>query len=114
MRRICTITLAAISAIAGIAAFGFAQLEFLRFRIPQNNPPPTELVIARWRFSTNGRIGHMGWSPNSRGDLAMVVCFNNDFANFWDWIDNSRRYPLKPVSEAFRMEIKFLIYATTH
>jgi hypothetical protein len=247
MKRIHSMILAAVSAIAGIAALGFAQLEFLRFRIPQNNPPPTELVIARWRFNTNGRIGHMGWShnypdaeihlnqmvsettlmnvdpesyrivdlgspevfnypfayvsepgemdlseselvnlrefidrggfiivddfdgpwqwdqfrrqmyrafperslvplradqeifhtfydiadlsiwgpyvpgedpifygfPNSRGDLAMFVCFNNDFANFWDWIDNGR-YPLKPSSEAFRMGINFVIYATTH
>jgi hypothetical protein len=51
--------------------------------------------------------------PNSRGDLAMVVCFNNDFANFWDWIDD-RRYPLKPSSEAFRMGINFVMYAKTH
>jgi hypothetical protein len=50
---------------------------------------------------------------NSRGDLAMVVCFNNDFANFWDWIDD-RRYPLKPSSEAFRMGINFVLYAKTH
>jgi hypothetical protein len=51
--------------------------------------------------------------PNSRGDLAMIACFNNDFANFWDWIDQ-RRYPLKPSSEAFRMGINFVIYAMTH
>ena len=50
---------------------------------------------------------------NSRGDLAMVICFNNDFANFWDWIDE-RRYPLKPSSEAFRMGINFVMYAKTH
>jgi hypothetical protein len=50
---------------------------------------------------------------NSKGDLAIVACFNNDFANFWDWIDQ-RRYPLKPSSEAFRMGINFVIYAMTH
>ena len=32
--------------------------------IEQNTPPPTELVVARWHFGTNGRIGHMGWSHN--------------------------------------------------
>jgi hypothetical protein len=51
--------------------------------------------------------------PNSHGDLAMIVCFNNDFANFWDWIDE-RRYPLKPSSEAFRMGINFVLYSITH
>jgi hypothetical protein len=50
---------------------------------------------------------------NSAGELAMVACFNNDFANFWDWIDQ-RRYPLRPSSEAFRMGVNFVIYAMTH
>jgi hypothetical protein len=241
------IAIAVVFSIAGLSALAYAQLDLFRFRIQQNEPPPTEMVIARWRFTTNGRIGHMGWSHNypdaeihlnqmisettrmdvspesykivdlntpevfqypfayisepgemdlseselknlreyidrggfiivddfdgqwqwdqfrrqmfrafperslvrlngeeeifhtffdipdleiwgpyvpgedpifygfhnSQGDLAMVVCFNNDFANFWDWIDNSR-YPLKPSSEAFRMGINFVIYATTH
>lgn len=50
---------------------------------------------------------------NSRGDLALIACFNNDFANFWDWIDQ-RRYPLRPSSDAFRMGINTLIFAMTH
>ena len=50
---------------------------------------------------------------NSRGDLALIACFNNDFANFWDWIDE-RIYPLRPSSDAFRMGINFVIYAMTH
>ena len=40
------------------------QRGFGRFFIEQNDPPPTEFVIARWKFSTNGRIGNMGWSHN--------------------------------------------------
>ncbi|HEY5665915.1 MAG TPA: DUF4159 domain-containing protein, partial [Gammaproteobacteria bacterium] len=32
--------------------------------VPDNNPPPSELITSRWRFGTNGRIGHMGWSHN--------------------------------------------------
>jgi hypothetical protein len=246
MKRIYILALGAISLIAGIAALGYGQFDIFRFRIRQNDPPATELIIARWRFSTNGAIGHMGWSHNypnaeihlnqmisettlmhvepesyrivdlespevfnypfayvsepgemdlseselvnlreyidrggfivvddfdgpwqwdqfrrqmyrafpdrslvrlsvneeifhtfydiadlgiwepyvpgadpifygfhnSKGDIAMVVCFNNDFANFWDWIDNGR-YPLKPSSEAFRMGINFIVYATT-
>jgi hypothetical protein len=41
-------------------------------RIPQNDPPATELIVARLHFGTNGRIGHMGWShnyPNSDRNL---------------------------------------------
>jgi hypothetical protein len=33
-------------------------------RIPQNDPPNTEFVAARWHFGTNGMIGNMGWSHN--------------------------------------------------
>jgi Domain of unknown function (DUF4159) len=32
--------------------------------VEQNDPPKTELVVARWRFNTNGAIGRMGWSHN--------------------------------------------------
>lgn len=41
-----------------------AQAQRYRYRIEQNEPPATELVVARWRFGTNGAIGHMGWSHN--------------------------------------------------
>jgi hypothetical protein len=40
---------------------------FGRFRgqnITQNQPPSTELVVARWRYGTNGAVGHMGWAHN--------------------------------------------------
>lgn len=36
----------------------------LRWGDPNNVPPATEFVIARWHFGTNGRIGHCGWSHN--------------------------------------------------
>jgi hypothetical protein len=35
-----------------------------RYIISQNAPAETELVVARWRFGTNGWIGHRGWSHN--------------------------------------------------
>jgi len=39
-----------------------------RFRMgrgmPQNQPPNTEFIAARWHFGTNGAIGNMGWSHN--------------------------------------------------
>lgn len=43
----------------------------------------------------------------------MIICYNNDLANFWDWIDQPR-YPLKPSVEAFRLGINFVVYAMTH
>jgi hypothetical protein len=47
-------------------ALTYAQ-EYGYFRgrpVLQNEPSQTELIVARWRFGTNGNIGHMGWSHN--------------------------------------------------
>ncbi len=35
-----------------------------RNTVYQNEPPATELVVARWHFGTNGLIGHRGWAHN--------------------------------------------------
>jgi hypothetical protein len=48
-----------------------AQAQGFRFgrsgqclREANNDPPPTEVTNTRWRFGTNGLIGHCGWSHN--------------------------------------------------
>ena len=38
-----------------------------RGRVYQNEPPATELVVARLHFGTNGYIGHRGWAHNYPG-----------------------------------------------
>jgi hypothetical protein len=46
-------------------ALGVAQFGFWGGRaVMQNDPPPTELVVARLKFGTNGDIGGMGWAHN--------------------------------------------------
>jgi hypothetical protein len=54
--------------LAVLAALAIGQASAQGFfggrRIVQNDPPPTGFVAARWRFGTNGYIGHMGWSHN--------------------------------------------------
>src|SRR5678816_3416035 len=43
----------------------FAQVfGFWRGPVVQNNPPPTEFIVARWRYNNNGNIGGMGWAHN--------------------------------------------------
>src|SRR5262245_35581810 len=32
--------------------------------VVQNNPPQTDFIIARLRYTNNGRIGGMGWAHN--------------------------------------------------
>lgn len=54
------------TAMLGMLAMASSQeLGWLRGSpIIQNEPPPTEFIAARWRFGTNGAIGHMGWAHN--------------------------------------------------
>lgn len=55
-------TLLTVVLLASLAhAQGFGRR---RGYVEQNEPPATELVVARWHFGTNGAIGHMGWSHN--------------------------------------------------
>lgn len=63
-------------------------------------------------YVTGGRPGYYGLL-NKDGGLALIALWNNDLANFWDWIDDGR-YPLEPSTEAFRMGINFVVYAMTH
>jgi hypothetical protein len=60
-----------------------------RWNTQKNQPPPSEVVVARWTF------GH-----------------NNDLANFWDWYDQPRM-PLGPATDAFRLGVNYMVYALT-
>jgi hypothetical protein len=58
----------AVLLIVALTGSGLAHAQFFGRRaaipVPDNSPPPSELITSRWRFGTNGRIGHMGWSHN--------------------------------------------------
>ena len=62
-RRFGVAVLGGICAALLVTVYAHAQF-WRRIPIVQNNPPATELIVARWRFGTNGAIGHMGWSHN--------------------------------------------------
>jgi len=64
MTRIKTFAKIALLATLVVGALAHAQRFGRRYTIEQNNPPATELVVARWRFGTNGWFGHAGWSHN--------------------------------------------------
>jgi hypothetical protein len=51
--------------------------------------------------------------PDGRGGLSMVVCYNNDVGDFWEFIDEPL-YPVKPSAEALKLGLNFVIYAMTH
>jgi hypothetical protein len=58
---------------------------FYRRSIEQNEPPATELVVARWRYGTNGWFGHLGWSHN----------YPSSDRNLNEFISNSTRIDIE-------------------
>ncbi len=49
---------------------------FGRFRVVQNEPPATELVVARWSYHAMGKFGGTGWShnyPTSDQHISQVI-----------------------------------------
>jgi Domain of unknown function (DUF4159) len=54
------------------------------------------------------------WGINGEdGNLQVIICFNNDVGDFWEYIDRPE-YALKPSAEALRLGINFVLYAMTH
>jgi hypothetical protein len=47
------------------------------------------------------------------GTLQVIICYNNDVGDFWEYIDQPR-YALKPSAEALRLGINFVLYSMTH
>jgi len=47
------------------------------------------------------------------GNLQVMICFNNDVGDYWEWIDRPE-YKLRPSAEALRLGVNFVLYAMTH
>ena len=50
---------------------------------------------------------------DAKGDLAVLICFNNDVGDFWEWIDEPI-YAVRPSAEALKLGINFILYSMTH
>lgn len=64
MRRVPAVALLVVVPLLLASVVATAQGFFRRPAIVQNEPPRTELIVARWRYGTNGWFNHMGWSHN--------------------------------------------------
>jgi len=50
---------------------------------------------------------------DAKGRLAMIICFNNDVGDYWEFIDRPQ-YKVKPSAEALKLGINFVMYTMTH
>src|SRR5437667_9204100 len=64
LRRATIIASVVLVLLAAVLAYGQRNRFGYGFRVQNNEPPPTELVVARWQYSAYGKFGGTGWSHN--------------------------------------------------
>ncbi len=67
-------------------------------------PPPP---YAQWLIPQ-----YMGINDD-KGRLMMVVDYNNDLSEYWEWSDNPFM-PIEETNESYKYGVNYLIYALTH
>jgi hypothetical protein len=67
-------------------------------------PPPP---YAQWLVPQ-----YLGMSDD-KGRLMMVVDYNNDISEYWEWSDNPFM-PIEDTNEAYKYGVNYLMYALTH
>lgn len=50
---------------------------------------------------------------DDKGRLMMIVDYNNDISEYWEWSDNPFR-PIEETNEAYKYGVNYLMYALTH
>jgi hypothetical protein len=55
---------------------------------------------------------YFGMSDDN-GRLMMVVNYNNDISDYWEWSDNPI-YPIEQSNEAYKYGVNYVMYALTH
>jgi hypothetical protein len=50
---------------------------------------------------------------DSKGRLAMVICYANDVGDYWEFIDQPQ-YRVKPSAEALKLGVNIALYSMTH
>ena len=50
---------------------------------------------------------------DDKGRLMMVINFNNDISDYWQWSDNPWA-PLEQTNEAYKFGVNYVMYALTH
>ena len=72
----------------------------------------TDLDLTAY-YASPGWPVFYGYPSENGEDISMIMCYNNDIGDYWEWLDQPR-YPLKPSAAGVRLGINFLIYSMTH
>jgi hypothetical protein len=64
-------------------------------------------------YLNGGRVGHWRGIYDDKGRLMVVVDFNSDTSDSWEWADEPR-YPERYSAQGIRIGVNYIIYAMTH
>lgn len=84
-------------------------------------PALAETQIPNMNSLMRGQGGYLedGWEPHWRGvidengRLLVLIAFNNDVADSWQWADDPR-YPSERVNLGLRLAVNIAVYAMSH
>jgi hypothetical protein len=64
-------------------------------------------------YLADGRTPHWRGVADDNGRLMVLIAFNNDVADAWQWADDPR-YPAQQANLALRLGVNIAVYAMTH
>jgi hypothetical protein len=68
-------------------------------------------------YTSTGNYGSMSpefWGlEDDKGRLLMVINYNNDISDFWQWSDDPFA-PIEQTNEAYKFGVNYVMYALTH
>jgi hypothetical protein len=64
-------------------------------------------------YLNGGRVGHWRGIYDDKNRLMVVVDFNSDTSDSWEWADEPR-YPEKYSAQGIRIGVNYIIYAISH
>jgi hypothetical protein len=76
-------------------------------------PNMNSLMAGGPGYLSGGRVPHWRGIVDDRGRLMVLIAFNNDVADAWQWADDPR-YPADEANRALRLGVNVAIYAMTH
>jgi hypothetical protein len=64
-------------------------------------------------YLNGGRVGHWRGIYDDKNRLMVVVDFNSDTSDSWEWADEPR-YPEKYSAQGIRIGVNYIVYSMTH
>jgi hypothetical protein len=76
-------------------------------------PNMNSLMAGGPGWMSDGRVPHWRGIEDDTGRLMILIAFNNDVADAWQWADD-QRYPAVEANLALRLGANVVVYAMTH